>query len=88
MAYRGKFEGGKNGDWVDLVAIDATLSADLILIQNRDTANQVFVVFGGAKPTSKDDGLVLEEGEAIVGSGTAVWVRSSGGYTVAVQDKE
>lgn len=88
MAYRGKFEGGENGDWVDLVALDASLSADVVVIQNRNTANQVFVVFGGSKPQSKDDGIVLEEGEAIVGSGTAVWLRSSGGYKVAIQDKE
>jgi hypothetical protein len=88
MAYYGKFEGGLNGDWEDLVVADATLSGNVVLIQNKDPSSEVLVVFDGAKPSSMQDGFTLCEGQVLAGSGTSIWVRASGGYNVAVQDKE
>ena len=88
MAYYGKSSGGLNGDWVDLITIYPTASGNVILIQNRADSEELFVVFGGSKPTELDAGFKLREGEVIWGSGTSVWVRGSGGYVVSVMDKE
>ena len=88
MAFRNIYEGGNNSDWVDLVTIDATLSGDIVIVQNRDADNTCLVAFGGSKPTRSDAGMALEENQVIAGSGTAIWVRASGGFKVSVQDKE
>lgn len=89
MAYYGRYKGGQNSDWVDIIATHAAgASGKVILIQNRSKFEPLFVVFGGSKPTVDDAGFILGENEVIWGSGTAVWVRGSEGYNIAVMDKE
>ncbi len=88
MAYLGKFEGGLTGDWVDLIPFVPAASGAVILIQNRSTNDELFVVFGGSKPTDADAGFRLDEKDVIWGSGTSVWLRCSSGYKVVVQNKE
>lgn len=88
MAYYGLYEDGKNGDWVDLVTLEAGLASTVILIQNRELGGNCQVVFGGSKPTDPQAGINLGLNEVIWGSGAAVWVRSPEGFKVAVQDKE
>lgn len=88
MAYYGTYEGGRDGDWVNLISVYAAASAKVILIQNRRNSDEAFVVFGGAKPVALDEGIELTQNDVIWGSGTAVWVRGNEGVKLAIQDKE
>lgn len=88
MATIGDASGGLNGDWEDIVVALPAASGVVVIIQNKDTSGETYVVFGGTKPTTTTAGSLLREREVIWGSGTSIWVRSSGGYRVNVLAKE
>jgi hypothetical protein len=69
-----------NDTWVDLVALDATLSNVDVLVQNKGIP-RVHIVFGGGQP-SGNTGPFLEAAVATVGKALSIWVRAPGGSGV------